>query len=55
MTGYYCAICRRTVSMDQRHVEIEAETVAEDAPELESYLAHTDCWRSVSEGWMQPA
>ncbi len=34
----YCAVCRQTVDMASRHVELEAETVGEDAPEEESYL-----------------
>lgn len=41
--------------MDQQHVELDAEIIGEDARDQKSYLAHTDCWRSVSEGWMLPA
>jgi len=41
--------------MASRHVELEAETVGEDAPEQESYLFHLPCWNSVTEGWVQPA
>lgn len=41
--------------MASRHVEMGAKTVAEDAPEQESYLFHLDCWNSITEGWGQPA
>ena len=44
----YCGICREYVPMDQRHVEISAETIAEDVPEQESYVLHLDCWDSLS-------
>ena len=49
-----CAICREVVAMDQRHVEIEAATVAEDAPEEEYYVLHLSCWDSVGSGWGRP-
>lgn len=51
MTAPYCAICRRHVDMGQRHVEIDAETLAEDAPEQEHYIMHTRCWDHVASGW----
>lgn len=51
----YCAICRRTVDMASRHVEIGAKTVGEDARKEEAYLFHLDCWTSLTEGWGQPA
>ncbi len=38
----YCAVCRQTVDMASRHVELEAETVGEDAPEEESYLVSSE-------------
>jgi len=54
MNNHYCAICRNPVDMGSRHVEIEAETVGEDAPEQESYVMHLSCWDSLSSGWGRP-
>lgn len=51
----YCAVCRQPVDMASRHVELEAETVTEDAPEREAYLFHLSCWDSVASGWGRPA
>jgi hypothetical protein len=54
MNRHYCAICRDTIDMSTRHVEVEAETLGEDAPEYESYLFHLSCWDSIASGWGQP-
>lgn len=54
MNKAYCAICRNPVDRSQRHTEVDAETVGEDAPEHESYLFHLSCWDSVSSGWGRP-
>jgi hypothetical protein len=51
MTEPYCAVCRHHVDMAERHVEVEAETLAEDAPEQEAYVFHLRCWDSVAAGW----
>lgn len=54
MNDSYCAVCRNHVDRSQRHVEVEAETVAEDVPEQEFYLFHLSCWDSISSGWGKP-
>lgn len=54
MSEPYCGICREYVAMDQRHVEVDAETLGEDVPEEEFYVFHLDCWDSLSAGWGRP-
>jgi hypothetical protein len=56
MESVYCAICRKSVPLDEDHVEVGAEFVkTEDMNDVEEYAAHEDCWRSISEGWIRPA
>lgn len=54
MTEPTCGICRQYVDMSQRHVEVDAETVAEDVPEEDYYVFHLACWDSLSAGWGRP-
>jgi len=49
-----CAICRDYVPLDQRHVEIKAETVGEDQTEEDYYIMHLSCWDSLASGWGRP-
>lgn len=56
MESVYCAVCHERVGLDDDHVEIDAELVKmDDRNEMDSYAMHTDCWRSISGGWMGPA
>jgi hypothetical protein len=56
MTAPYCAICKSHVSPDESHVQIEATLFrTEDQDDQEDYLVHTECWKSISDGWMEPA
>jgi hypothetical protein len=56
MDSVYCGICRRKVSLDEDHVRVDAEIVrTRDRDEADDYIVHTDCWRSLTEGWMTPA
>jgi hypothetical protein len=56
METAHCAICRQKVSLDEDHVEINAELVrTRGRNEVDDYVAHQQCWRSMSDGWMDPA
>jgi hypothetical protein len=56
MEDVYCAVCRNRLPLDGDHVEIDAEIVyPRDRNGMDDYVMHTDCWRSISEGWMEPA
>jgi hypothetical protein len=51
-----CAVCRQTVPLDSDHVEITAEiTRIRDRDDRDDYVLHTECWHSISDGWMTPA
>ena len=56
MTTLYCAICGGRFEPDVDHVRVDAETVRiEDRNQTEQFVFHPDCWRRLTEGWMQPA
>jgi hypothetical protein len=56
MEEAYCAICRRKVPLDEDHVEVSSELVrTRSRNESDDYVAHQQCWRSMTDGWMDPA
>jgi hypothetical protein len=51
----YCAICGNRTAPDTDHVEIDAESVRmKDRNDVDEYVMHSECWRRLSEGWMDP-
>lgn len=56
MEEAYCAICETKVPLDEDHVELDAEIVrTADRNGRDDYAAHVDCWRQLTEEWMEPA
>lgn len=52
----YCAHCHDHVAPDERHVYVSAETRdPQDRNSMDDFAFHPDCWREVSDEWMQPA
>lgn len=56
MTTLYCGICGGRTAPDVDHVKINAELVhMNDRNEQEMYVLHPECYRRLTEGWMDPA
>jgi len=56
MTTVYCAVCLRRFEPDQDYVKVTGERqLISDRNTTDEFAMHTDCWRSVSGGWMDPA
>lgn len=56
MAAPYCAECESHVSPDSDHVIVQAEERKPHDPNAESeFMFHPECWREVSDEWMQPA
>lgn len=56
MTTIYCAICGRRFESDNDHVRVDAEHIRMgDRNDQEVFVFHPECWRRLSEGWMDPA
>lgn len=56
MTTIYCAVCGNRFEPDDDHVRLSVDIVRiNDKDDQEEYAFHPECWRRVSEGWMEPA
>jgi len=56
MTTLYCATCGRRFEPDDDHVKIDAEHVRiDDRNEHDEYVLHPECYRRLTEGWMERA
>lgn len=56
MGSVYCAVCGRSVPLDQDHVEIDAETVwVDDRNDERQYVLHLDCAMRTIDAWTEPA
>jgi hypothetical protein len=51
-----CAICGASVAPDTDHVKIEGEHLPRrEWANVDEYYAHPDCWREVTDEWLEPA
>ena len=56
MTTLYCAVCGGRFEPDTDHVQVDAEIVRmDDRNDRDDYVLHPECWRRLTEGWMDPA
>ena len=56
MTLLYCAICGNRFEPDTDHVYVNAELKRiDDRDGMDEYALHPECWRRLTEGWIEPA
>jgi hypothetical protein len=56
MTRACCGLCGRTFEGDVSHVRVLADIMHfDDKNEKEGWEFHPDCWRDVTEDWIEPA
>lgn len=52
----YCAVCRERFEPDENHIWINAEHKRmNDRNAMDEYAAHPECWRQLTDDWMDPA
>jgi len=52
----YCAHCRERFTPDQDHVQIDAEIKKiDDKNDRDFYILHLDCFREITDDWIEPA
>jgi len=52
----YCAHCENRVDPAEAHVYTKGEHKRpRDRNSMDEYAFHPECWREVSDGWIQPA
>jgi hypothetical protein len=53
----HCAVCRRTVTPDGDHVEVEIVTDPREEPWGTTYYFHRSCWIDAdpTDEWGEPA